>query len=398
MAQQVPVVRSPYRPGMGLEPPYLGDREPQLDRFRGFLGEPDVPHNVLVTGLRGVGKTVLLNHFSLEAAAMGWLVVDREFSDPDVAPASFAQAILADLLRLTRELSLSTRVKNAAGGLAERAVELLGNISVSYGDIDVSFSPGKRTPAAPKRLDDDLRDALQQVGDLCRRSEHPGFVLRYDEFHVIQERQGQFTLSALLAATAAVQQRGVPLMLVLCGLPSVVEHLTRSKSYSERMFTSEVLRNLRAPEDRAALVGPAAKHGRRFAEEVVDAILEDTAGYPFFIQLYGDALWKGSRGEPITIGDFERLRPEILRVLDAGFFEARYVRASAAERRLMGWIAVDGESATIEALQQRSGQENNQLQPVLRSLVRKGLIYRPERGRIAFTAPMFGAYIRRRGD
>lgn len=189
MAQQLTVIRSPYRPGMGLEPPYLGDRQPQLVRFRGILGEPDVPH--------------------------------------------------------------------------------------------------------------------------------------YDEFHVVQERPGQLTLSALLAATAAVQQRGVPLVLVLCGLPSVVEHLARSKSYSERMFTTEVLGNLRPPEDCAALEGPAARHGRRFAEDAVEAVVGDTAGYPFF---------------------------------------------------------------------------NNQPQPVLRSMVRKGLIYRPERGRIAFTAPMFGAYIGRRGD
>jgi hypothetical protein len=398
MVQQLAAPRSPYRPGMGLEPPYLGDRQPQLDRFRAFLAEPDVPHNALVTGLRGVGKTVLLNHYSVEAAAAGWLVAEREFSDADAAPAPFAQAVLADLLRLTRQLSVSARVKKAAGSLADRALELLGNISVSYGEIDVSFAPGRRSPAVPKRLDDDLREALQQVGDLCRQSDHPGFVLRYDEFHVVQERSGQLTLSALLAATAAVQQRGVPLILVLCGLPSVVEHLARSKSYSERMFTTEVLGNLRPPEDRAALMGPAAKHGRQFADEVVDAVIEDTAGYPFFIQLYGDALWKGSRGEPITRGDFDRLRPEILRVLDAGFFEARYARASAAERRLMGWIAAEGESATAEQLQQRSGLENNQLQPVLRTLVRKGLVYRPERGRIAFTAPMFGAYIRRRGD
>src|SRR5690348_15944598 len=98
--------RSPYRPGMGLEPPYLGDRRPHLDRFRSFFAEPDVPHNVLVTGLRGVGKTVLLNHYSTLAGEANWLVAEREFSDPDSEPATFARAILADLLKLTRQLSL----------------------------------------------------------------------------------------------------------------------------------------------------------------------------------------------------------------------------------------------------------------------------------------------------
>ena len=383
---------------MGLEPPYLGDRRAQLDRFRSFLAEPDVPHNVLVTGLRGVGKTVLLNHYSTLAGEARWVVAEREFSEPDAEPATFARAILADLLKLTRQLSLSARLKKTAGGLAETVTDLLGNISVSYGDVEVSYSPGKAQRAAPRRLDDDLRDALQQVGDLCRRSEHQGVVLRYDEFHVVQERKGQFTLSALLAAAAAVQQRGTPVLLVLCGLPPLLEHLARSKSYSERMFAQEVLDNLRPPEDRAALMDPAEAHGRRYAPEVVDAVMEDTAGYPFFIQLYGDALWKGSRGEPITRADFDRLRPEILRALDQGFFESRYLRAAPRERRVLHAIAQHGEGAALEQVVRASGLANNVLQSVLRILVQKGLVYRPERGRVAFTAPMFGAFLRRRGE
>jgi hypothetical protein len=231
---------------MGLEPPYLGDRRPQLDRFRSYVGEPDVPHNVLVTGLRGVGKTVLLNHYSTIAGEANWLVAEREFSEPDAEPATFARALLADLLKLTRQLSLSTPLKRTAGGLAEKVTDLLGDISVSYGDVEVSYSPGKARQAAPRRLDDDLRDALQQVGDLCRRSEHPGVVLRHDEFHVVQERKGE---------------------------GAALEHVVRA-----------------------------------------------------------------------------------------------------------------------------SGLANNLLHPILRSLIQKGLVYRPERGRVAFTAPMFGAFLRRRGE
>jgi hypothetical protein len=162
------------------------------------------------------------------------------------------------------------------------------------------------------------------------------------------------------------------------------------------MFTIEELGNLRPPEDRAALVDPAARAGRRFEEEVVLAVLEDSAGYPFFLQVYGDSLWLGARGELITLADFQRLRPAILSGLDRGFFEARYLRASRNERMILRHLAAEGESATVESLQRRSGLRNNQLQPLLRSLLDKGLVYRPRRGTVAFTAPLFGDFLRRR--
>jgi hypothetical protein len=184
-------------------------------------------------------------------------------------------------------------------------------------------------------------------------------------------------------------------MLMLCGLPPVVDNLARSKSYSERMFATLELGNLRPPEDRAAFVDPAVRLGRRYADEVVDAVMVDSGGYPFFIQVYGDALWSGSHGETIAMADFRRLRPRILATLDSGFFRARYVRASANERQLMRNIATFGETATIEQLQQVSGRRNNEIQPTVSALIQKGLVYRPERARIAFTAPMFGAFLLR---
>jgi hypothetical protein len=382
---------------MGLDPPYLGDREQQLQRFRSFLAERGAPVNVLVNGLRGVGKTVLLNHYSMEAESGGWLVVEREFSDADTLPAVFAQTILTDLTHLTRRLSVSVRVKRAAASLAETVLSQLGTLSLSYGEIKVGLSPRLRE-GAKGRFDDDLREILTQVGELCRKSEHSGFVLRYDELQVIQEKRGWLTLSALLASVAAVQQKEIPILLVLSGLPPMLENLARAKSYSERMFYLEDLKNLQPPEDRAALIDPAVRHGRRDEDGVVDSVMRDTQGYPFFIQLYGDGLWRGSTGTVISHRDFKRLRPEILRVLDGSFFESRYLRASTEERRLLKLIATHGESISIEALQQSSHRRNSQLQPVLSKLIQKGLLYRPERGRVSFTAPMFGAFLRRRAD
>lgn len=386
---------SPYRPGNGIDPPYLGDREEQIEAVRRFLRNPRHPRNVLITGLRGVGKTVLLNRMQAEAEGLGWIVVDREFSEPDAEPHAFANAVLTDVNRALRRLSLSARLKDRAGVMLQSAIDLVGALTVSYGEFKVSVDTRRRRGEPVRRLDDDLREALTHICELCLKSEYRGLVLRYDEFHVIRERPGAPTLSALLSATSAIQQHSLPLMLMLCGLPPVVDNLARSKSYSERMFLTQELGNLRPPEDKAALVDPAVRLGRRYAEDVVEAVMQDSGGYPFFIQVYGDALWSGSTGETITMADLRRLRPRILATLDAGFFRARYVRASPHERLLMRNISSFGESATIEQLQQASGKRNNELQPTISALIQKGLIYRPERARVAFTAPMFGAFLNR---
>jgi AAA ATPase domain len=392
---------SPYRPGTGLEPPYLGDRQRQLEEFRRFLDEPANPRNVLVTGLRGVGKTVLLNHYSTLAEAAHWAVAEREFSEADSEPSLFARTVLSDLSALTRRLSVGARLGAAAGDVGAGIQDFIGSLSIEYAEVRFSVSSRRARPLPERRLDDDLREALLRLGSLCHPVGHPrghrGFILRYDEFQVIRERRGELTLSALLAGVSGAQQRGVPVMLVLGGLPPLVENLSRSKSYSERMFIPERLGDLRPPENRAALADPAVRLGRRFDEDVVDAVVEDTGGYPFFIQLYGDGLWNGSTGQVITMRDFRRLRPRILAVLDEGFFESRYQRAGAVERRVLHAIAEQGgESATTEQVQMRTGWRNSELQPRLAALVTKGLVYRPARGSVAFTAPMFGAFLRRR--
>jgi hypothetical protein len=383
---------------MGLEPPYLGDRADQLESFRSYLAEPGAPRNVLVTGLRGVGKTVLLNHYSREAEEAGWLVVEREFSDYDAAPPVFATTVLADLTDLTRRLSRAARAKAATRAIADALLEHLGTLTVSYSGIEVGLKPTSRPAVARHRLDDDLRGAMEQLGRLCGKTDHAGVLLRYDEFHVIREKSNELTLSALLAAVAAVQQKSLPVMLVLCGLPPVQENLARSKSYSERMFVPEHLGNLQPPEDRAALVDPAVRRGRRYDEAVVDAVQVDTDGYPFFIQLFGDALWKGSNGQVITHRDFQRLRPAILATLDRSFFESRFLRASGRERQILTQIADYGETCSVAELRHRTRLSNSQLQPHIGALLHKGLVYRPSRGQIGFTAPMFGAYLRRRTD
>jgi hypothetical protein len=129
---------TPYRPGNGIDPPYLGDREEQIEAVRGFLKNPRHPRNVLITGLRGVGKTVLLNRMQGEAESGGWIVIDREFSESDAEPHAFANAVLTDVNRALRRLSLSTRLRDKAGQMLQTAIDLVGALTVSYGEFKVS--------------------------------------------------------------------------------------------------------------------------------------------------------------------------------------------------------------------------------------------------------------------
>src|SRR6202165_2828800 len=181
---------TPYRPGNGIDPPYLGDREEQIEAVRGFLRNPRHPRNVLITGLRGVGKTVLLNRIQGEAESAGWIVVDREFSESDTEPHAFASALLTDVNRALRRLSLSTRRKDKAGQMLQTAIDLVGALTVSYGEFKVSVDPKRRRGEPARRLDDDLREALTHICELCLKSEYTGVVLRYAAFQVLGERHG----------------------------------------------------------------------------------------------------------------------------------------------------------------------------------------------------------------
>src|SRR5260370_5389242 len=214
---------------MGLDPPYLGGREAQLERFEDLLRNPHAARNLLVTGLRGVGKTVIVNRYSNAAEAAGWLVAEREFSEPDAEPGNFAQTVLADLVRLTRKVSGGARVRSAAVRAAQAVLGHLGTLSVSHSGIEVGvrFQGASHTLS---RLDDDLRDALEDVAGLCRAGPPPGILLRYDEFQVVHERRGASTLSALLTAGPRGHQRSLPLIPGLRGPPHLLSNAAQGDS------------------------------------------------------------------------------------------------------------------------------------------------------------------------
>jgi hypothetical protein len=188
----------------------------------------------------------------------------------------------------------------------------------------------------------------------------------------------------------------MPVMLVLCGLPTLTDNLARAKSYSERMFQAEELGQLRPPEDLLAFTRPLELAGRKFDAEMARAVLQVTGAYPFHIQFVGALLWDAVGGPlKITKADFDQHRPTILEALDGAFFEARLARTSGTERSLLRAMAASGEAAQTHDVLKLTRLPNQTAQQLIARLRDKGLIYRPQRGRLAFTVPLFGDYMRR---
>lgn len=388
---------NPYRPGQGLTPPYLADRQREITSMRAALGDR-FPQNIAVYGLRGVGKTVLSHAFRQVAAEQQWVSVRREFAPRFLAEAVFAPALLLDLQTCLEEISVVAAVKGSVKRAWGVAQEVIGGLRVKYEGFELSYQAGAKTPVG-RALEDDLLAALRRVSDVAHKSGR-GVVLLYDEFQELRDRptDGEFPLSAFISSAAAVQQEGLPIMLVLSGLPPLIEHLASAKSYTERMFEGQEIGALRESEGRRALVEPARKADRDYEPAAVDAILEETGRYPYFIQFYGRELWDAASSSTIDVRAFKRSRGEIQHKLDTYFYRARYTRATPAQRQLLREIARIGETATIQQLLETTGKKHNAVQMLIRGLIDSGLVYRPDRGQIAFSAPMFGKFVLRQED
>src|SRR4029077_13759487 len=279
--------------------------------------------------------------------------------------------------------------------------------------VTLAIKPPASAAHQPEVLEDRMFQAVELACEAAEAAPRPGVLFCYDEAHVLADtpRSRQFPLGILLASLARAQRSGLAVMLVVSGLPTLTDNLARAKSYSERMFQAELLDALRPPEDALAFVRPFESSEHGVDPEVVESVRHDTGGYPFHIQFFGASLWEACMPSPrITISDFVRHRPAILRALDGAFFDARLARTSGLERRVLravagrsvwnggavGAVAASGENAALHVVRASLNLPNHRIQPVITDLEAKGLLYRPERGRLAFTVRLFGDYLRRR--
>lgn len=401
------MAKNPYKPGVGTRPPYLAGRDEQLRRFRRLLEDyPEKRSNLRVTGLRGVGKTVLLKEFERMAKREGWVVVRRDLSARLCDEDAFATAIADHLLDAVEQLSLLAKLKQR---ILSAAQEAIGQISLDLGG-GVTVALGNPSRSSHSVLEDRLRVALNHVGELAQGR---GVAFLFDEAHTMHDspRKGQFPLGALLSAFVAAQDDDddpLPVMLVLCGLPPLVANIHRARSNAERLFKAEQIANLRLePDDGGlsdaalALVRPAHDSGEiLFSDAAAEGIARDVDGYPFFIQWFGEALWDAADfadQTEIDVSLYETQRTLVQRALDDEFFEPRYRDARRADQGTLRVAAALGdERFEKNAIDAATDKTSGAIAQSLNRLIIDNLLFRDDRGVYAYTAPLFGDFVRRR--
>jgi len=390
-------VRNPYAPGAGQRPPELAGRDREVRQFEVVLervaaGRPE--RSLVLSGLRGVGKTVLLNAMRSLALTRAWGTGKVEARPDRPIRLPIAQALHAASRELAPRHRDPDRVDEFLGVLKAFALQTSANERKG-----VRWRPPYDVPAARGRADSgdletDLIELFTAAGELARDL-GVGIAVFIDEMQDIPSEE----LAALCGACHEISQLGVPFVVVGAGLPHLPTALSASKSYAERLFRYVSVGRLdRAAADRA-LTLPAASEGVEYEPAALDALYEVTDGYPYFIQAFGKATWDVAPRSPITADDVKVATPEAEAELAVGFFGSRYERATPAERDYMRAMAElgaergDGPVATgdVAAL---LGRKPQSLSPARDALIKKGLVYASERGHVAFTVPHFGAFLR----
>lgn len=385
-------VRNPYAPGAGQRPPELAGRDVELSAFDVVLeriarGRPE--RSLVLTGLRGVGKTVLLGRFYRTALAQDWVVIESEITKHDD---SAFRRNMASWMR-TALLELSPRARWTAR--MERAGAVLKSFTLSV-DAAGSLTAGINVEALEGLADQgdlqhDLTDLFVAVGDAAL-DRGRGIVLLLDEVQFLSSPQ----LEALISALHKTVQRELPVTMVGAGLPQIAELAGDAKSYAERLFRFPRIGNLDPLDAARALADPATAEGATFEPDALAAAVEVTEGYPYFLQELGHAVWTIAAGGRITRDDVDAAIPVYKAKLDQSFFRVRLDRATEMQRVYLRAMAELGpephKAADVAALMQRTSP---QIAPTRAELIAMGLLYTPEHGYAAFTVPHFDRFMLR---
>ncbi len=382
---------NPYTPNAGAPPPALVGRDRELEGFEILLerlrrGYPE--QSMLITGLRGVGKTVLLGEFERRAVENGWVTVTAEITKNEEFGARMASLVRRALFQTAPKASWTEKLRRAAGVLKSFSITVSSEGSVTDG-IDVDAVEGL---ADTGHLSDDLTDLLVALGEAARERD-TGVVFLVDEVQFLRSNE----FEALIAGLHRTVQRQLPITLVGAGLPQLPRLAGEAKSYAERLFRFPRIGRLSAPEAEAALSEPAADLGVSFEPGAIDVIVDYTEGYPYFIQEYGKIVWDlAPEGEMIGRRVAEEAQRAVEAKLDDSFFRVRAERTTELELQYLRAIAelgpdehVAGDVATV------MGRTSEQLGPTRARLIDKGLIYTTAHGRGDFTVPQFDRYMRR---
>ncbi len=377
--------KNPYTPGAGARPDELAGRDEEIGDFEILLSrlrEGRSEQSQIVTGLRGVGKTVLLNTFEDYAEEAGYLSVFHELTPESTLPDLLAR----DVRRLLRDLKLSKRTGDAIrGALSTLSAFKLTDPSGFELSIDTSR-------ALEQPLTDDFTELFLQVGRAAREKK-TGVVLFLDEIQFAREPE----FRALISALHRTVQRRLPLTVAAAGLPHIPGLAGEARSYAERLFRFPRIGALEEADAHTALALPAKREGVSYEERAIERALALTRGYPFYIQEYGRHIWNIASASPITVENVEDAAPRAEEALDQGIYAARIQRATQKERRYLRAMAELGRGPyKVGAVAKTMGSTTTALSTIRQKLLDRGLIYATEDyGHIDFTVPLFDEFMRR---
>ncbi len=384
-------ITNPFSPGAGTRPPELAGRDELRESVRITLervrrGLP--AKSVLLVGLRGVGKTVLLDRMRDDAEATGIQTIRIEAPESRSLPALLAPQLRQALLRLSRN--------DKARDLAQRALRALAGfakgLKVKFGDIEVGLDYEPEPGLADNGdLEHDLQALIETVG-AAAQSAGTALALFVDELQYVDEEQ----LAALITALHRAAQRQLPIVLVGAGLPQLRGRMGRAKSYAERLFDFPEIGPLDSADARDALVKPARDEGVEFESVALQDILEKTQGYPYFLQEWGKHAWDTAQASPISRQDVVRASASAVAALDESFFRVRFDRLTPLEKRYLRAMAELGPGPHRSGdIAETLGRKVTALGPTRNNLISKGMIWSPNHGDTAFTVPLFDEFMHR---
>ena len=393
---------NPFKPGAGHQPPYLAGREKERDEFKRLLKQETILENMVLTGLRGVGKTVLLETLKPLAIESGWLWVGTDLSEStSTSEENLAIRLLADLSPITSSIHLKVGQRNIIGFASKKQTKY------KTLDFEALFDIYRQTPGLTldkiKAVLELAWGAISQSGANIR-----GIVFAYDEAQNLSDHQDkeQFPMALLLDTFQSLQRKGLPLMLVLTGLPTLFPKLVDSRTFAERMFHVVDLEKLGDEDSRQAITKPIedSESPIVLTPQSVDTIVKMSGGYPYFIQfickeVFDVFIQLADKGKKASVP-----AEKIERKLDADFFSGRWSRATDRQRDLMVAIASlkrqDGEFTVQEVVKQSKKTSDNpfsnsHVNQMLVTLCDQGLVFKNRHGKYSFAIPLLGEYILR---
>ena len=382
---------NPFAPGAGTAPPELAGRDELLETAGVTMARVRAGRaakSVLLIGLRGAGKTVLLDRMRDDAEATGIQTLRIEAPEYRSLPAMLAPELRRSLLRLSREeraRALATRALRALAGFAKA-------LKVKYRDIEVGLDFDPEPGLADNGdLEQDLQALLEAAGSAAREAD-TALALFVDELQYVVEEE----LGAFITALHRVAQRRLPVVLVGAGLPQLRGRMGRAKSYAERLFDFSEVGPLSPVAARQAIVKPIRDEGADITDDAVARIIERTQGYAYFLQEWGKHAWDAADTSPITAADVDAASITAMAALDASFFGVRFDRLTPTEKRYLRAMAELGpgphRSGDIASVLRR---RVTSLAPTRSQLINKGMVWSPSHGDTAFTVPLFDQFMRR---